>query len=234
MTTLFETKQDSSACAGVIPCLPLPAIGRINRYEVQAAFAAAPALSLHQNWNAKPAPAFRPGEVRVGWRESSLLIFAELAGARTGTRAASGNQPLWELGDVFEVFLQAEGCKRYVELQVAPNNTQMQMRLPDAAAVTEVRLGCRNKYLLPTATFRSWSWVEPVLARWFIYLEMPVTVIAESSQAIPGQQWRCSFGRYQCQGDLMEAVVSSTSAHRQCDFHRIEEWAVLQFCAATN
>ncbi|HOP97580.1 MAG TPA: hypothetical protein PLH97_12370 [Verrucomicrobiota bacterium] len=44
-----------------------------------------------------------------------------------------------------------------------------------------------------------------------------------------GARWQFSFGRYDHTQDGMGAVVSSTSPHAEPDFHRQQEWGLLEF-----
>ncbi len=118
-----------------LPCRSLSAFEVDKLTAVQAAFATADGCELCQVWPAKPEADFASATVRTGWREDSLLVFAELPDADIFSRATGHNQRMWELGDVLEIFLSPENSVSYVEFHVTPTNYRLQLRFPDTATL---------------------------------------------------------------------------------------------------
>lgn len=213
-----------------LECRELPAFEARNLDEVLAAFAAAESCTMGQSWRPQTAPDFRPAIVRAGWRETSLLVLAELEDVDIFTRATSNNQRMWELGDTLEIFLQPEDWPGYVEFHVTPNNLRLQVRFPDPAA--RRRAQAANSFeelVLPEGTFHSHTWMQPENSRWFVLATIPASSVSGAGVPLAGCRWRFSFSRYDYRRDRPEPVISSSSPHAQPDFHRREEWGVLLF-----
>jgi hypothetical protein len=159
-----------------------------------------------------------------------LLVFAELTDTDIYTQATADNQRLWELGDVFEIFLRPRTQESYVELQVAPNNRRLQLRYPNAEAVAQARkLGSGDQFVIHGKSFLSSTWVCADDQKWFVYAKIPVKTVCENSRLSSGVEWLFSFGRYDCSRTRAVPVISSASLHTKADFHRQSEWGVMRF-----
>jgi hypothetical protein len=213
-----------------IQCEPLMAFDRTDRENVRRAFRSAVACPFEQAWLSETEVGFSPGEVRLGWRGGSLLVFAELTDRDIFNRATELNQPLWELGDVFEMFFKSDEMESYVEIQVAPQNQRLQLSQPHArtAEWTHRREEFTN-CLLWDEVFHSQTWVEAEMNRWQVYAEIPARMVCGSNEPMENTQWRFSFGRYDYTRGVTDPVISSTSPHIKPDFHRQHEWGVLTF-----
>jgi hypothetical protein len=194
------------------------------------AFAGASPLALRQAWLDKPEPDFAPGSVRVGWRNGSLLLLAELNDADIFTEMTKLNQKAWLLGDAFEIFLRPIQQAAYIEFHVTPNNQHLQLRFPDAAAVVRAdQDGTVESLMLPGQVFHSKTWVQPEAGRWFIFAEIPAGAVGAESRSLSGCQWFFSFSRYDYTRGRKEPVISSTSPHALANFHRQQEWGLMTF-----
>jgi hypothetical protein len=213
-----------------IRCEPLPAFDRTDRESVRRAFRSAVACAFDQAWLSENEVGFSPGEVRVGWRKNSLQIFAELTDMDIFNRATELNQPLWKLGDVFEMFFKSDEMENYVEFQVAPQNQRLQ--LSQLQARTAEWFHRREEFtdcLLWDEVFHSQTWVEAETNRWQVYAEIPARVVCGSDEITENTRWRFSFGRYDYTRGIAEPVISSTSPHEKPDFHRQHEWGAIIF-----
>jgi hypothetical protein len=179
---------------------------------LRRALAAAPAARLGQAWLPAPDPAFRPGSVRCGRSGDSLLVLSELDDEDVFTGVTGPNQRFWELGDTFEMFLEAEKPSAYVELHVAPGNQRLQLRIPLP------RTSAAPESLMTAPRFGSRVWTEP--GRWIVGASIPFSTIG-------GAPARYSFSRYDYTRGDPRPVHSSTSPHAALDFHRREEWGKL-------
>ena len=136
---------------------------------VRRAFADATPVSLTQAWLDSPEPGLAPGVVRAGWRDGSLLVFAELTDHDVFTHAQAHNQRFWELGDTFEMFLQPSAGQPYVELHVAPNNCRLQLRFDAPPSGADPFIAA----LIHDDTFTSSSWIEAGSNAWCVCAEIP-------------------------------------------------------------
>lgn len=205
-------------------------IDETNLESVRTAFSAAPVLTLGQAWRAQPEPEFRPGTVRVGWRDETLFVFAELTDADIFSRATRLNEYTWELGDAFEIFLKPVEQNAYVEFHVTPNNQRLQLRFPDTAALRAAqRSGEFDQFLIGGQAIRSTAWVYPDTNHWFALAAIPATTVWGTGRQMAGAAWRFSFSRYDYTRGREKPVVSSTSPHPEPDFHSQAEWGTLRF-----
>lgn len=211
-------------------CLELPKFKTSNLATVREAFAEATRIPMRQGWLPEEEPAFAPGEVFIGWRDASLLVFAELTDVDVFTRARKPNQKLWELGDVFEMFLSVAKQPAYFEFHVAPNNQWLQLRFADATTVDELRrTGDFASCLIRKKAFRSKVWRQPRNKKWYVYAEIPAQVVCETKAAAKRGVWEFSFSRYDYTRRPKRRVISSTSLHRKPNFHARKEWGAMKF-----
>ncbi len=212
-------------------CLALAKFKTSELAEVQEAFAGATKISMRQGWLPKEEESFAPAEVAIGWRNGSLLVFAELTDRDVFTRATKPNQKMWELGDVFEMFLSVKGQPAYFEFHVTPNNQWLQLRFADSTVVDQLRKGVGDfsSCLIKKKVFRSAVWRRSREEKWFVYAEIPAKVICESKAARKHGVWEFSFSRYDYTRRPKRRVISSTSPHKKPNFHARKEWNVMKF-----
>lgn len=211
-------------------CARLASFDAANADAVRRAFADAVPLAMQQAWRVAPEDHFAPATVRTGWRDQSLLIFAELTDADVFTTATEHNQRLCEIGDAFEVFLRPVGQDAYAEFHVAPNNLQMQLHFPDAGWRDRVsKEDAILKALMPLHSFQSHTWLDAAAGRWCVLAEIPSASVCDQPGPLAGTAWRFSFSRYDYTRGREAPVISSTSPHAVARFHRQEEWGLLRF-----
>jgi hypothetical protein len=187
-------------------------------------------VSLQQAWLAKSEAAFASGSVRTGWRDDSLVVFAELTDADIFTAATDHNLAFWELGDTFEMFLKPVDQDAYVELHVAPNNLHLHLRFPDAGYLARTPPAqVFGHALRPPAAFQSETWVRAAERQWCVLAEIPAAAVDERAGPLAGAQWRFSFSRYDYTRGQQAPVISSTSPHPAPAFHRQQEWGLIRF-----
>lgn len=212
------------------PCLPLPRFPVDHLDSVRTAFRGAIPIPLRQTWRSAPEDDFSPGLVRTGWRDDSLLMFAELTDADIFTKAQRHNDRFWELGDTFELFLQQAGAEGYVELHVSPNNLRLQLRF---AAPPSPGSGPGvdpfENALIRDDVFTSTTWVDHDAHQWSVFAEVPAGVVTGVSAPLAGSDWRFSFSRYDYTRGREQPVISSSSPHVEPAFHRPHEWGTLAF-----
>jgi hypothetical protein len=180
----------------------------------------APVL-MQQGWLDAPEPDFLPAEIRVGWTPSRLIVFAEIPDRDIFTQATGPNQKMWELGDVFEMFLKPEDRTDYVELHVTPPNFRLQYQIEaPGKPATELSDG----------VFSSRVKIDTANQKWTVYAEVPSTLVSGRDQIASGESWLFSFSRYDASRDGRPPILSSTSPHQALNFHRLHEWGKITFC----
>ena len=113
----------------------------------------APVL-MQQGWLDSREADFLSAEIRVGWTPSRLIVLAKIPDRDIFTQATGPNQKMWELGDVFEMFLKPEDRTDYVELHVTPPNFRLQYQIEaPGKPATELSDGTLRYVLLATALF---------------------------------------------------------------------------------
>lgn len=204
----------------------LPAFEPSDLPSLERAFQSGTRLDFGQAWRQKPEPAFREGWVRIEWRDNVFCLFATLVDSSIRTSATEDHQRLWELGDVFEIFLSDVRYRHYVELHVAPNGRRLQLRYPEAPGEDGRLKGAFEecRVLEPVFDFR--VFIERQC--WHVWAEVPAATVIGTPEPLAGKRWRVSFGRYDY-GDSGAPVLSSTSPHAVVGFHRVHEWKHVTF-----
>jgi hypothetical protein len=226
---MMETK---AVTGPVLKCGALPAFDMNSWAAIDDAFRGAAACTLGQTWLAAPAPGFRPATVRTGWRPDALYVLADLEDADIFNPETRFNEPSFQFGDVFEMFLRPENQDPYYEIHVTPENQKFQLRVPFENGVFKVKP--------PPGAFLPPEWmvqtpiesrvsVNVAQARWRALAVIPFSLVVEAGVAGAGMRWRFSFSRYDYTRGAEQPVHSSTSPHPVLSFHRQQEWGTLLF-----
>lgn len=213
----------------VIDCREAPAmdLDAATPADAHAAFAWAQPIVLRQAWRDAPEPGFRPGVIRVAWRDDRLLVFADLIDDDVTTGATAAGQRFWELGDTFEIFLRRDGVPSYLECHVTPTNLRLQLRFPEGGPAA---LGADpfTAALVPGDGIQSNTWPREDGRGWVVFAAVPATLADGPPGSLAGSTWRFSFGRYDYMSRSPAPVISSTSPHPAPSFHRQQEWGRLR------
>ncbi len=177
---------------------------------------------LQQRWRPMLEPAFRIGTVWFAATAEALLIFAHLVDDDIRTAAQSDHDPIWELGDAFEIFVQAFGGGEYFEFQIAPNGRVLQLRYPHVGAARENGI---DAYIHREPLIEAAVRANPVDGWWRVAARLPVARLLPKSPRLRGDAWRIAACRYDAT-DEGRATISSTAAFSRPDFHRVGEWSL--------
>lgn len=182
---------------------------------VRAAFQGAPVLPFLQGWRETLEPEFRGGEVRLGWTEAGLWVFAQMEDESLFTRATADNQPMWTLGDVFEIFVRDLAGEEYLELHTTPNGHRLQLRFASERIFSEIKARRLKLEEMKVTEPLFRSHVRTVPGGW---------EVLACVTAVKGRTLRASFSRYDYRDAETAPVLSSTSAHREIHFHGQDAW----------
>lgn len=144
-------------------------------------------------------------------QEDHLLILADLEDHCVTKTRFPFNYPAFLESDVFEIFLMPDGSRTYHEVHVSPSNSIFQLELTTG---TPSRSFMENLIKTPLLT----SITQITKRGWQVYVRVP------GFFAVFFEKFHFSFCRYDYTVGHKEPVLSSTSPHIICDFHRISEW----------
>lgn len=208
---------------------PIPRLPQFDLTDVFAAtdwpppdWSGVAGQSMGQAWRSTPQPEFLPARVWLACTVDAFAVLAELEDHDINTRGRVHNDPLWDLGDVFEIFVRHAARPEYFEFHVAPNNVTLDLRYPRLYAS---RARGVEGYMLTEPQFTARAVIETDRHRWRVAARLPVSRLAPPDAVAAASAWQFSFCRYDC-GPGRPDAVASTSPHAAPDFHRGEEWPV--------
>ncbi|MCG3148078.1 MAG: hypothetical protein PCFJNLEI_01520 [Verrucomicrobiae bacterium] len=186
----------------------------------------AAAISLQQAWLPAPQPELRPTRVRTAWRADALLVQAEISDADIFNPRTDFNSMFYQTGDVFEIFLRPVTQDAYFEFHIGPANQKLQLRFPHAGLLGTCPV---ENLLIHTPVITSQVEVLPAQQIWKVAVEIPFAVVQETGPVGPGTEWLFSFSRYDYTRGAAQPVLSSSSPHKELNYHRQQEWGTLIF-----
>jgi hypothetical protein len=219
------------APAPQLACRRLPCFDPNDWDGAVAALRDAPVCPLGQYWFPAPQKEFRPATVRAGWTESALVVLAELEDSDIFNPITEFNAMSFQHGDVFEMFLRPTEQSAYCEFHVTPQNQRLQLRFPSSDALSKPRPspGIPRDWMIYDRQIDTRVRVEGAQGRWWVLAAIPADMVADSGVLGPGSRWLFSFSRYDYTRGKPAPVLSSTSPHREVNFHRQQEWGTLLF-----
>lgn len=159
--------------------------------------------------------------MRLGWNASGFWVLAAMDDDSIVSRATGNNQRLWNLGDVFEIFVRDLSGEEYLELHTDPNGHWLQLRFASERIfpklkTREVKI---DDLLVEEPLFHSKARVRD--GGWDVLACVT---------GLRGRTLRASFSRYDYGETAGDPVLSSTSAHREVNFHDQTGWLDFQLC----
>ncbi|WPJ95745.1 hypothetical protein SH580_20200 [Coraliomargarita algicola] len=182
-------------------------------------------FKLSQPWFDSLQDDFREGAIELHWTPQALIINAMLNDDDIYTTSAADNQHMWELGDVFEVFLQIEGHEDYFELHITPANTRFHAHKPNVPGNDPITGEWKSidHWLVTPVGFDAQA--NSSEDGWQAALQIPPSVLGLTSFQ-PGTSLRIAFARYDG-APGREATLSASSPHVQSEiitFHIPADW----------
>jgi hypothetical protein len=201
----------------------LPDFDPADPAAVEIAFADSPILSFAQAWLPAPQADFRPGTIRLGWRDDRLLVLARLEDDRIFTTATGRNEPLFQLGDTLEVFVGAAGSNDYLEYHYAPNGTILQLHWPRNARELDVPAagGLRAFAIEDNDSFHR---VRPIPRGWEVLAALRLAPLLKTPAPLASLPLDLNFGRYDHRDAHTPPILSATAPLAACNFHARPYW----------
>ncbi len=192
----------------------------------RSSLAAATPVLLDHSW--PPGSRHAKTAVRVAWNPEELLVRGDMEDEDVTTRASADSQHFWEMGDVFEIFLESEDAGFYTEMHVTPGNHRLHLHIgrSDYEAMKNKSLSPSDVTLRPPG-FASRSAITST--GWTAEARIPAGLVDPRGLITKSSHWRASFCRYDAWSDGRPPVLSSTSPHKELNFHRRHEWRPICF-----
>ena len=171
------------------------------------------AWDFGQPWLPQTEPAFAQGRVSLARENDHLVIRAELHDRHVMMDCFPFNFPAFTQCDAFEIFLGPADEKAYYELHVTPSNSVLQLRFIGKGVAKSLK-----EHMVVEPLFNSETSLTP--EGWSVLARIPLDGLFPASRP----EWLLSFGRYDYTPGQTKPVISSTSPHAACNFHRKEEW----------
>jgi hypothetical protein len=133
---------------------------------------------------------------------------------------------MWNLGDVFEIFVRALPGVPWYEFHITPNNHCGDLcwpHDPETCLRLEKQHGYRT-FITPQPIISSSVRIRAEQQYWQVLARIPAAMISDKSLIEAGQQWLISFCRYDAWRDGRPPVLSSTSPLKEELFNRQQEW----------
>lgn len=172
---------------------------------------------------------FREGRVRVGWDQHGLRVHAKLTDDSVFSRSTEDGQPMWKLGDVFEIFAKVTDRDDYFELHMTPCGHRLQLHFPDNSVISQIRDKMRTleEMMVEAPVFDFLT--RKTATGWEVLALVPTSTLDAERDSLAGTELAVSFGRYDYADAASEPILSSTTRHEELNFHRVHEWTVLEF-----
>ena len=170
-------------------------------------------LNFGQPWLPRLEPAFAQGQVSIGRENNDLVICGDFDDAHVMSDVFPFNFPAFMQCDAFEIFLGPADEKAYYELHVTPSNSVLQLYFDGSGARKAL-----EEHIVAAPLFISKTSITQT--GWSAHVQIPLNGLFPTSHP----EWVLSFGRYDYPQGQTKPVISSTSPHAFCNFHRKNEW----------
>lgn len=199
-------------------------------FAIESGFTESPVveLSFAQPWLKKEQDRFRPGHVSLYPRSEGLGIIASLNDETIYSDATAMNQPMWRLGDVFEIFIGIPGREAYWELHFTPHNHRLQLTWTgdEIASFRRGESPLTDQIIKDGEFLTSATRINRVEGYWQIYVFLPWSSIGLQGGS-DLYTLELAFCRYDAEPSGQSPVASSTAAFDKENFHLRERWSPL-------
>lgn len=197
-------------------------------FAIESGLAERPSLELlfKQSWRQKEQASFSPGHVALYPRSRGLAIIASFSDEVIFSKATGMNQPMWELGDVFEIFVGISGQPEYWELHVTPNNHRLQLMWTEETFISfRKKESVLSDHAMTDVDFLSVATrINQEKNYWQVYVFLPWASIG-LSDGNDLYDLELAFCRYDSSSDGRPSILSATAPFKKLNFHAREQWS---------
>lgn len=175
-----------------------------------------------------------PGTIQFAFDRDNFYVAATFNDSDVIAEGTEDQLHHYLLGDLCEIFLKPEDQSWYWELYATPLGKKSSFFYPSRG-----RLGmpsCEDAdFEMMVAShcdgsLNDWTDVDKL---WTSEMAIPIKELTARGETFgPGSKWRVSAGRYNFSKYLSQRELSSFPQHSKTDFHRYEEYAILDLQGA--
>ncbi len=204
--------------------IPLKLDGRLEEPAWQTATVYHLALSQAQLNRGKKLT--EPGEVRIVWDDKFLYLGIKFYDSDIKARGTRDQLYHYKYGDVVELFLKPENQTWYWEFYATPHSRKSSFWLPrHKKGLTRKEIGLQVAAYCEGSLNNSRDKDQ----FWSVEMAVPIKKIASPEQPFkPGEKWRILVARYNHKRYLRHAELSMTPQLSKADYHRHQEYGILQ------
>jgi hypothetical protein len=190
-------------------------------------------LSLSDDLAKKDKKLTEAGEVRLAWDENYLYLGINFTDSDIVAEGEKDQLHHYLFGDLAELFLKPEGKTWYWELYVTPLSMKTSLFFPGRGRLglkSADNYSCGLKVAAHNnGTVNQWTDRD---TGWTAEMAMPIKDLTARGETFgPGSHWKIFVGRYNYSRYLntIGPELSMTPPLSMTNYHRTEEYAVLQF-----
>jgi len=179
---------------------------------------------FQQGWREQPEPGLEPARAELRATDGALHILAVLGDRDIGNRATGFNEKTWQIGDVFEIFIQVD-ADTYYEFHITPENRHLFLGWTTElfAAVRAGEATIEDAMIDDRDLLHSETRIHEVRDYWTVRARIPFEKIGlDPDRNYPGL--KVAFARYDSFGDDRSAVLSATADFPAINYHDRSAW----------
>ena len=226
--------EKAEAKENVYLCRKLPENARHEGTSLRRILSSRKAINFKQSWLVTPERLFAPASAAAAWDGNDLYVYATLQDHDIFNPSMGLNQPAYQRGDIFEIMVRPRNGEAYFEFHITPSNQVLQLRFPRRTSLAGFHeSGGKPEDLIATfqiadRVLESHVEIDSERKIWTILVKIPASTLTPGAKLHAGDTLLFSFCRYDHTRGQQNPVLSSTSNHSVCSFHRQEEWRVMQ------
>jgi hypothetical protein len=178
------------------------------------------------NWKENTLPK-EAGASFLFYDEYNLNLVSVMEDSDVFSDAVGRNDKTWAKGDVLELFIQADGEKKYYEIHVAPNLATLELSIPDLEGFSSGKYPFESLFFDSEAEFGAGTICLPDFKGWWGLMSISLDKIGLEARADASANF--AVCRYNYSRQTKELECSSSAPFTVFSFHRPFEWNKLVF-----
>lgn len=187
------------------------------------------AKSFQQAWRAAPEPNFEPAYAELHIEDKAFVVVAVLGDQDIGNSATGFNEPIWQTGDVFEIFIQVD-ADTYYEFHITPENRHLFLAWTSDlfAALRAKEATLEDAMINERDLLQSETRIREDAGHWTVHARIPFEKIGlDPKKTYP--DLKVAFARYDSFGDGHPDILSATPDFPAINYHDRSVWHPLRF-----